>query len=272
MRIDRFERILVLAPHPDDEVLAAGGLIITALAAASPPQIRVVVATDGDASYATAWLNGRSPVSRRSYQRMAVERREESQTAVAALGLSPEQVYFWGFPDRGLEPMWQDCWNCNRPYRSRTTGRSASAANGNRKPVPYCGSALLSMLSRELADYRPDVLVMPHPRDAHSDHRALANFALLAVNIQRAQGDTAIPDMLAYVVWPGSFFRGSARPEQDALSWERLALTPDVMAQKASALQCYHSQARPLGFLLRHRARRSAEVFAHLQPSAATHE
>ncbi|MEZ4768675.1 MAG: PIG-L family deacetylase [Caldilineales bacterium] len=263
---------MILAPHPDDEVLAAGGLIITAMAAASPHLIRIVVATDGDASYATAWLNGHSPFSHRSFQRMAAERREESQTAVAALGLPPEQVHFWGFPDRGLEPMWQDCWNRNTPYRSRTTGRSASVANGNGRPVPYCGSALLSMLGRELADFRPNVLVMPHPRDAHSDHRALANFAFLAVNIQRTQSDTAIPDMLAYMVWGGSFFRGSARPERDAVSWEHLTLTPDVLAQKARALKCYRSQARPLGFFLRHRARRSAEVFARLQPSAASHE
>src|SRR5256714_11015679 len=41
----RGERLLVLAPHPDDEVIGCGGLI--ALHAREQRQIRVVVATDG---------------------------------------------------------------------------------------------------------------------------------------------------------------------------------------------------------------------------------
>lgn len=41
-------RVLVLAPHPDDETLACGGT--AALLAASGAEVRVVVVTDGDAA------------------------------------------------------------------------------------------------------------------------------------------------------------------------------------------------------------------------------
>jgi hypothetical protein len=55
-------------------------------------------------------------------------------------------------------------------------------------------------------------------------------------------------------------------------SWERLTLAPDAVAHKATAVRCYRSQMRPLGFLLHSRARRAVEVFARLQPLAGTLE
>ena len=40
------DRLLVVAPHPDDETIAAGGLIQSALHAGAA--VRVLFATDGD--------------------------------------------------------------------------------------------------------------------------------------------------------------------------------------------------------------------------------
>jgi len=74
--------MLVLAPHPDDEVFGCGGLL--ALAARSGAEMRVAVVTDGQA-------RGDAEV-----------RRRESAEAARRLGTpAPE---FWGFADRGLEP------------------------------------------------------------------------------------------------------------------------------------------------------------------------
>ena len=41
-----FTRTLVIAPHPDDESIAAGGLLQRAVAAGA--EVRVLVVTDGD--------------------------------------------------------------------------------------------------------------------------------------------------------------------------------------------------------------------------------
>lgn len=75
--------ILVLAPHPDDEVFGCGGTL--ARCAGQGAAICVVIATDGghggDAAYAAG-------------------RREESRAAARVLGL-PEPV-FWGLQDRRL--------------------------------------------------------------------------------------------------------------------------------------------------------------------------
>ena len=76
----RGERLLVLAPHPDDEVIGCGGLI--ALHVREGRQVRVVVVTDGaEAGNATV-------------------REEESRRALRLLGNI--QCDFLGFHDRRL--------------------------------------------------------------------------------------------------------------------------------------------------------------------------
>lgn len=70
-------RAVVVAPHPDDEILAAGGLL--ALHAARGGHGRVVAVTDGGASHpdSTVWPR----------ERLVRERPLESRKALAELGL-----------------------------------------------------------------------------------------------------------------------------------------------------------------------------------------
>ena len=81
------ERILVLAAHPDDEVLGAGGTM--ALNAGKAEAIRIWVATDG----------GRQQ-SAEPGEDYGERRREESRKAAGTLGLEPP--LFGGLPDREL--------------------------------------------------------------------------------------------------------------------------------------------------------------------------
>ncbi len=84
-------RALVLAPHPDDEVLGCAGAILRHRALGD--DVRVVVATDGGA--------GGEP--RDQYVRA---RAEESAAAAGVLGCEPP--CFWGLEDRSLrfaEPL-----------------------------------------------------------------------------------------------------------------------------------------------------------------------
>jgi len=76
----RGERLLVLAPHPDDEVIGCGGLVALHLREKRP--VHVVVATDGAQA-------GDGP-----------QRETESRTALASLG--DATIEFLRFPDREL--------------------------------------------------------------------------------------------------------------------------------------------------------------------------
>ena len=76
-------RILVLAPHPDDEVFGCGGLL--ALLAASGASISVHVVTDGGYG---------------KFGQDKAARKSESRAAAALLGYPPP--CFWDLPDQGL--------------------------------------------------------------------------------------------------------------------------------------------------------------------------
>ena len=78
----RGERLLVLAPHPDDEVIGCGGLV--ALHLRERRAVRVLVATDG------------------AQAGSAATREQESRRALATLGDNAE-LAFLGHPDRALD-------------------------------------------------------------------------------------------------------------------------------------------------------------------------
>ncbi|MEH0109667.1 bifunctional PIG-L family deacetylase/class I SAM-dependent methyltransferase [Tersicoccus sp. MR15.9] len=84
-------RLVVLAAHPDDETLGAGGLI--ARAAALGAEVTVVVATQGEASHPD------SPTH--TPERLAQLRRDEIRAAVAHLHASADVVLL-GLPDGRL--------------------------------------------------------------------------------------------------------------------------------------------------------------------------
>jgi LmbE family N-acetylglucosaminyl deacetylase len=89
--IDRLEgRLLVLAPHPDDETLGCGGTILRSTGAGQP--VDIVFATDGNGAHPK--FLGRAG--------LAARRRREGQAAAAALGVAPERVHCLGFDDGSL--------------------------------------------------------------------------------------------------------------------------------------------------------------------------
>src|SRR5580658_4941526 len=83
--------LVVIAPHPDDESLACGGLI--AEARAQGRLVRVVIVSDGTGSHPTSKTYPRA--------RLRELRENEAREAVAELGLDPgHEVVFLRLPDR----------------------------------------------------------------------------------------------------------------------------------------------------------------------------
>ena len=80
---------IVLAPHPDDEVLGCGGLV--ALKRRRGVPVTVVFLTDGAASH------GDAPTGE-----LAAIRRREALAATGELGVGADEVRFLDLPDGGL--------------------------------------------------------------------------------------------------------------------------------------------------------------------------
>lgn len=94
-RIDpaRLGHLVVVAAHPDDETLAAAGLLRAAHAAGA--RIELVVATDGEAALPEVTGLDRAELGR--------TRRAELHTALDRLGLGASPVTWLGMPDSALD-------------------------------------------------------------------------------------------------------------------------------------------------------------------------
>lgn len=91
-------RVVVVAAHPDDETLGAGG-VVRALHTAGA-ELSLVIATDGEAAYPELDAAARAELAR--------VRRAELDTALRAQGLGDVPVTWLGLPDSGLDARADD--------------------------------------------------------------------------------------------------------------------------------------------------------------------
>ena len=94
----QYQRLVVIAAHPDDETLGVGGALQVAHRAGAA--ITVVVATDGEAAYP-----GLDAGQRRD---LAADRRRELHQAMASSGLGEVEICWLGLPDSALEEHRQE--------------------------------------------------------------------------------------------------------------------------------------------------------------------
>jgi LmbE family N-acetylglucosaminyl deacetylase len=86
-------RVVVVAPHPDDEVFGAGGLMHDLHLAGWT--VVLVAVTEGEGAYGRDGARGRAALARR--------RRAEQALALACLGLADVEVHRLGLPDGDLQ-------------------------------------------------------------------------------------------------------------------------------------------------------------------------
>ncbi len=244
------ERILVLAAHPSDETLAAGGLIQEALALDLP--VRVCFFTMGDNNEIAALFTRRHPaLAPGPFRASGRLRQNEAVAAATQLGLSAEDVVFLGYPDSGTLVMWSHHWRTVAPYRSPLTRANAVPYDDALTPgSAHAGEDVLDDLVDVLRDFRPTHLVLPHPADHNVDHRALYLFARVA--LWNLADDGVAPQLLAAPVhftrWPEPRRALPARPAEPPAflatdgPWFEYALAPFQVSNKMAALRRHHSQ------------------------------
>lgn len=226
-------RLVVVAPHPDDETLAAGGLMQRVLAGGG--HVRVVVVTDGDGfREAAARLAGHPDPTPADYRALGLARAGELVEAMRTLGVT--DVVRLGM-------------------RDGTLGTLAGAARDD----------LSARLAAAIAAVDPTFVVSADPRDLHPDHAAVGRFTQAAVGTM-----TPSPTLLTYlvhdVVWPPPHPADDTLPVPVAAAyantpWVSFALTAAERATKEKALAAHRSQWPIIGGLLTRFLRRN-ELFA----------
>ena len=134
-------RILILAPHPDDEVVGFAAAIGRARAAGA--EVAVLFLTHGCVEQAAMW-----PWERARYAAVTARRRAEAQAACALLGIDPI-----GWSDRPARHLWRELADGEREARRamadfRPDQLWAPAYEGG-NPDHDGASALASRLARD---------------------------------------------------------------------------------------------------------------------------
>ncbi len=192
--------LMVLAPHPDDESLAAGGLIQRALAYRVP--VSVVFVSDGENNpWPQRVLERRIRVGPRQRAAWGVRRTAEGDAALRVLGAGDVRVHRLGWPDGGV--TW--------------------------KLLDDTASMLTRM--RELVTHeQPTLLVLPDLVDRHPDHSAMH---VLMEMVFQGMPKQARPDCLGYLLH-GRSRPGVPRRAVFTLTDEELARKREAIEAHAS--------------------------------------
>lgn len=278
LEIGEGERLLVIAPHPDDESLCCAGLIQAVLVRGG--SARVVTLTAGDGFVEAVHRETGSPMPRSSdYEDYGELRIGELRNAVRVLGHGRVRVDVLGFPDGVLRTLLREHWKTKRPQRSPTTGETSPPyPEALDRGARYAGADVLRELRRVLQDTAPTLVALPDPEDAHPDHAATGIFGLLALGEVELEKPRELPPprVLAYLVhwqnWPPAPDTASGDPPPLALPAElasrkypRVALPLDAgqLQRKIAALGEHATQQRAMGGFLALLARRD-ELFTLL--------
>ena len=116
LRFAASDRLLVLAPHPDDEVLGAGAAILAARDAGA--SVHVAFATDGEGNvWVQRLAERRLRISEEDRARFGRRRRAEGLAALGVLGVNAGDVHFLALPDTALAESLRSGDDRVRPHR-----------------------------------------------------------------------------------------------------------------------------------------------------------
>ena len=263
------DRVIVVAPHPDDEVLGAGGIIQQALAAGA--DVRLIYLTNGDHNQIAFKLYNHSLFLRaRDYLAFGVRRRAEAIAAADLIGLPADHLTFLGYPDWGTLTMWRDYWGSDEPFRSDATRVSAVPYKQDYGyGHPYTPEAVAADFVSLFRQFHPTKIFVTHPCDTNPDHRAAANFVRLAALNVEPEG--LRPELYYYVIhfgqWPRPYHYhpdAGLEPPQALLDdgdWTSVTLTPDQTEKKYAAILRNRTQVTTREYYLVAFARTN-EIFA----------
>lgn len=268
------DRVLVVAPHPDDETLCCAGILQRARAAGA--QVGIIWMTAGDGARFNAVLARITPRSTSGQMvRLGKRRIREATAAAGVLGVPDEAIWMLGYPDRGLARLLDP--HSEEPFRSRYT---------RRQQIPYSralssdatitAARLHADLVQVIDGFQPTLVFAPAPQDVHPDHHATA------VLVRQALAAAGSPARLAsYIIHAGEHWpapRGlrphlplraaTAVAGQDWLSFE---LTAEEQQRKVQALRQHRSQMRRMPRFLNAFVRRN-ELFTLEVQVADLHE
>ncbi len=245
-------RVMIIAPHPDDETLGTGGVIQSALAAHS--EVKLVYLTHGDYNEISSIFYKKWPLlTTPDFIKSGQIRKKEAAAAMSILGLTEKDLIFLGYPDLGTLSIWHRHWGETKPFRSLITRiNKVPYQDDYSYEQPYRGDNVVSDFEKILLLFQPTHIFVTPPFDLNPDHRAA--YLYLQVALLNVEGRFQRPEVYAYLIhahrWPTP---RKYKPE-DGLKppktisagrnskWLSYAVDPRQSARKREGLLKYQSQ------------------------------
>jgi LmbE family N-acetylglucosaminyl deacetylase len=257
--IEKTDRILILAPHPDDETIGCAGIIQQALLKGA--KIQVVYLTNGDHNQvAFIVYEKRITLRKGEFIHMGEVRRKEAIKAMKFLGLREKDLVFLGYPDFGTFKIFSQYWQVKKPLKSLLTRISSVPYKENLSfGAPYIGESILGDLKKILLNYRPTKIFVSHPADANVDHKSF--YLFLQVALRDLNKEIPEPKIYPYLIhcagWPlPRHYHPDLSLEpphkflNSEINWLKVELTPQQLNRKYRAILCYKSQTQSSAFYL----------------------
>lgn len=260
-RAARHDRILIIAPHIDDEVIGAGGYAVDAVE--SGADVYVAFLTAGDCNrFSASILHKTLEPTALNYLSVGRTRIAEAKNAMRILGIAEDHYFILGYPDRGLKAILEnhDVIVASTGTRQRVVPYEEAMSPGS----PYHFASVMADMERVLAIAKPTTVIAPVAFDLHPDHSAGAEITDLALREMNLD-----PHRLGYLVHSSRIPRSLVRMPERALvpparmrsmTWATYPLTVAVQKRKDAILQTYKSQGTYLS-LLRNAFIRTNELF-----------
>ena len=161
------DKVLIIAPHPDDEAIGCAGVISHCIE--DNISVKIVVLTDG---YLSA-----SPTTRH----------DETVNAMKTLGVPQDDIIFLGYPDGSLPMLLTKNWDHNHPYSINGTTTNGNFPYSYQKNASYSGESLSYNLMEIMNKFEPTVIIYPDSEDEQIDHwagNAFMEYAMAKINYQ----------------------------------------------------------------------------------------
>ncbi len=176
--------ILLFCAHEDDDT--AHPEIIRAAVENNIP-LHVVYFTSGDAGGCDRYYMHSCDAERA--MDFGEVRMNEARASLKHLGVSDENIFFLGLPDGGMEQIWAQHPNSDRPYLSVLLASEHSPYRNSAVPnLTYARDAVLEATRNFIVRYKPALIITGHPDERHVDHRTNNWFVVKAMQQLLHQG------------------------------------------------------------------------------------
>jgi len=206
-------RLLVVAPHPDDETIAAGLLIQRVRAAGG--EVRILLLTPGDNNpWPQRWLERRVRIRAPDRARWGERRRIELHQALARLDLPTHALHTMDWPDLGVTDL-----------------------------LHAATDAAVSGLTAAVDAFAPNLILIPALTDSHPDHGAAHVLMRLAL-----ANRVDPPPLFAYLIHgrPSKTAAAQVMPTSSDNQRTKLAAVEAHQSQMAlSGRRMRHLASRP---------------------------